>query len=189
RAPNCSRRRRRPMRSHNSATATASGIRPQRLRSATGTPGSPCCAAIATARSCSTTRRDANRGSSARGSTTGATGACAWPTTRGPTTATAGASTATRARRLLRRPAPVHRPGHAAHLRGCRRTQEHRQLAELLGRDELLRRLLLREQRDLRLLARLAGLRGTRVDLLLHEWGQDPARADCVAGDAGARIL
>ena len=61
---------------------------------------------------------------------------------------------AMRSRVLLRQPAPVHVPGHAADLVGPRRAQEHGERPELVGRDELERRLLLAQQRDLRLLDR-----------------------------------
>jgi hypothetical protein len=48
--------------------------------------------------------------------------------------------------RLLRGPAAVHVPRHAAHVAGRRRAEEHRQLAQFLGRGELQRGLLLAEQ-------------------------------------------
>jgi hypothetical protein len=85
---------------------------------------------------------------------------------------------------VLRRPAPVHGPGLAAHVVGRRRAQKDRQFAQLLGRGELQRGLLFGQQRDARLVGRQAVLGGAGVDLLLHQGREHPARADGVDGDA-----
>jgi len=91
--------------------------------------------------------------------------------------------------RLLGDPAAVHVPRHAAYLLGGIAAQEHRQCAELLGRDEFAGGLLLHQQLLLGLQDGNAFFLGTRVDLLLHQRRQHPARADRVDGEAGLRGL
>src|SRR5690606_39952257 len=90
-------------------------------------------------------------------------------------------------RLLARGPAAIEGEMRAGHL--CRRVraQEHRGLAQLLGRDEIERRLLFGQQ-----FARCgfdveAVLFGQSLDLTFHQGGTHPARADGVAGNALTR--
>src|SRR5690606_37395921 len=112
---------------------------------AIATRASICCAPIATARSRSSSVGASRRASRARGSTIGAIGACA--STMAPCRSPSRILPVRAA--LLRRPAPVDRPGGAAHLVGGGRTEESGELAQLLRRDELPRRLLVEQQRAL----------------------------------------
>src|SRR5438067_10959707 len=66
---------------------------------------------------------------------------------------------------LLRGPAAVHVPGHAAHLVGRRAAEEHRQRAEFFGRDEFAGRLFFQQQGLLGLFDAAAFARGAVVDL------------------------
>ncbi len=90
---------------------------------------------------------------------------------------------------LLRCPAAVHVPRHAAHVVGGRGAEEHGQLAQFLGRGELQRGLLLAQQQLLGFLVAPAVGLGLGVHLLLHQRRQHPARADRVAGHAGGGRL
>src|SRR5256885_13140392 len=62
--------------------------------------------------------------------------------------------------RLLRSPAAIHVPGHAAHVGGSGRAEEHSQLAKLLGRGELHRGFLFAQQQLLGLFVADAVLLG-----------------------------
>src|SRR4029079_5490379 len=78
-------------------------------------------------------------------------------------------------------PAAVYRHGRAADLGGGIGAQEHAHGADLLGRCELARRLLLGQEVDLGPVVGNAVALGARIDLLLHERREDPAGADGVA--------
>src|SRR4051812_34707231 len=84
---------------------------------------------------------------------------------------------------LLCGPGSVDRQRGAADVDGRIGAQENGERTDLLRRGELLRGLLLREQVDLGLLDGDMLLRRPRVDLLLHERRQHPARTDRVARD------
>ena len=90
---------------------------------------------------------------------------------------------------LLRGPAAVHRQRRAANLRGSLRTQKHGQRTDLLGRRKFMRRLLFRQQFGFGLIDRDLLACGPLPNLLVDQWRQDPAWADCIAGNPGRGSL
>src|SRR4029077_12006354 len=85
---------------------------------------------------------------------------------------------------LLRAPAAVDRQRRAGHRRGAVAAQEHGQRGDLLRRREIEHRLLLADQIVARLLRRDPWRLAARLNLLLHQRRQHPARTDRVAGHA-----
>jgi len=86
-------------------------------------------------------------------------------------------------------PTTINREGNAGHVASGGRAEELDQLADFFGLGEPEAGLLLREELLGGLLEGNFLLRGLVLDLLLHQRGEDPARADSVAGDRPLGVL
>lgn len=91
--------------------------------------------------------------------------------------------------RSLGSPSPVHGPGSSVDLHSIVAHQKRGQFSQVLGAAGFARRLLLGHQLVVGLIECDLVPLCDDVDLLLNKRGEDPAGADCVAGDALSGVL